>query len=142
MSNPTQQCPSAWRKYHDTGNNIRVCGRANNTAGSCSSVSLSMTSTGRLYGGVCGRVIGYQYGSPDAFRKHTRNDNINFDGINITYIIIIIEHNVTTSGAMLLVGVRIHNNLVAHVQQPHKAYFHHSLEKDITVNQEIQQTTI
>ena len=84
MSDPSQQCPSAWRKYYGTGN-IRICGRANNTAGSCSSVSLSMISTGRLYSGVCGRVIGYQLGSPDAFRKHAGNDSINFDGVNITY---------------------------------------------------------
>ena len=84
MSNPLQQCPSAWREYYGAGN-IRVCGRPNNTAGSCSSLSLSMTSTGRLYSRVCGRVIGYQFGSPDAFRKYARIDNITFDGVNITY---------------------------------------------------------
>ena len=85
MSDTSQQCPSAWNEYNNRTSNIRVCGRANNTEGSCSSISLSMTSIGRLYSRVCGRVIGYQIGSPDAFSKYAENDDINFDGINITY---------------------------------------------------------
>ena len=83
MSNPSQQCPSAWRGYHDSTSNIRVCGRANITGENCSSLSLSMI--GRLYSRVCGRVIGYQVTSPDAFTKYAGDDNIPFDGVNITH---------------------------------------------------------
>ena len=61
---------------------ILVCGREFNTGGSCSSVSFCME--GRPYSRVCGRVIGYQFGSPDGFRKITAN-GINIEGINITY---------------------------------------------------------
>ena len=85
MSDPSQQCPSAWREYYDLTSNIRVCGRANITGENCSFVSLSTTSIGRLYSRVCGRVIGYQVTSPDAFGKHAGDDNIPFDGVNITY---------------------------------------------------------
>jgi hypothetical protein len=34
---------------------------------------------------VCGRVIGYQFGTPDAFLQFANNDNIDFDGVNITH---------------------------------------------------------
>jgi dynein heavy chain len=85
MSDPSQQCPTAWREYYNDTSNIRVCGRAISTEGSCSSVSLSMTSIGRLYSKVCGRVVGYQFVTPDAFTKYAGNDDIPFDGVNITY---------------------------------------------------------
>ena len=81
MSDSSQQCPSTWREY-GTGN-IRVCGRANRIVGSCSSISFR-TIAGP-YSRVCGRVIGYQVASPDGFGKYIGNDNINFDGINITH---------------------------------------------------------
>ena len=81
MSDCSQWCPSAWREY-GTGN-IRVCGRANSTVGSCSPVSFS--TIGGPYSRVCGRVIDYQVGSTDGFRKWAGNDNITFDGINITH---------------------------------------------------------
>ena len=54
MSNPSQQCPSAWREV--TMHGIRVCARATSTEGS-------------WYSKVCGRVIGYQFGSPSAFEN-------------------------------------------------------------------------
>ena len=81
MSDCSQWCPSAWREY-GTGN-IRVCGRANSTVGSCSPVSFS--TIGGPYSRVCGRVIGYQVGSPDGFRKLRKIDNVKFDGINIIH---------------------------------------------------------
>ena len=82
MSNA--QCPSAWREYDSTDSgNITACGRASSTTGSCSSVSFSMP--GGLHSRMCGRVIGYQFATPDGFRKFAENDSIPFDGINITY---------------------------------------------------------
>ena len=75
MSDPSQQCPSAWREYNTLG--VRVCGRPTTSSGSCASVNYI---TYQQYSRVCGRVIGYQYRAPDAFRP----TQIEFDGINIT----------------------------------------------------------
>ena len=80
MTDPSQKCPPTWREY--SSNNIKVCGRVVNTEGSCSSTSFPMTSG--PYNRVCGRVIGYQVASPDAFRPIVDN-GIDLDGINITH---------------------------------------------------------
>ena len=62
MSDPSQQCPSAWREYNTNG--VRACGRPTTSSGSCPA---TFYTTSRQYSRVCGRAIGYQYGSPDAF---------------------------------------------------------------------------
>ena len=80
MSDPSQQCPPAWREYNYT--QFRTCGRPVSTTGSRSSKSYS---TNRQYSKVCGRVIGIQVASPDAFHA---NQGINYgyvDGVSITY---------------------------------------------------------
>ena len=79
MSDPSQQCPPAWREYSNNG--MRACGRPNSNTGSCSAI---VTLTHIQYSRICGRVIGFQYGTPDAFRRFGLR-YINFDGINITY---------------------------------------------------------
>ena len=80
MSDPTQQCPSAWREYNTGG--VRVCGRPSTNGGSCPATTYP---TSFQYGRVCGRVIGYQHGSPDAF-YHRGNINQQYtDGISITH---------------------------------------------------------
>ena len=61
MSDPSQQCPSAWREYNSNG--VRACRRPT-SSGSCPA---TFYSTSRQYNRVCGRAIGYQFGSPDAF---------------------------------------------------------------------------
>ena len=84
MSDPSQQCPSAWREYNTSG--VRACGRPYSTEGSCSSSTYATDSI--QYSRVCGQVIGYQVASPDAFNiqpNSTRN-NINMDGIIITQL--------------------------------------------------------
>ena len=63
MSDPPQQCPSAWREYNTSG--VRACGRPATSEGSCS--SLPIPSYQSKYSRVCGRAIGYQIGSTDAF---------------------------------------------------------------------------
>ena len=63
MSDPSQQCPSAWREYNASG--VRACGRPVTSDGSCSGAASSVAH--RQYSRVCGRAIGYQFGSPDAF---------------------------------------------------------------------------
>ena len=79
MSDPTQQCPSAWREYNTGG--VRACGRPNIGA-SCPATTYSIEFQFRR---VCGRVVGYQSGSPDGFRSASSNTNQMYvDGISIT----------------------------------------------------------
>ena len=62
MSSSSQQCPSAWREFNTSG--VRGCRRPETSSGSCHA---TFYPTSRQYSRVCGRVIGYQIGSPDAF---------------------------------------------------------------------------
>ena len=83
MSHPTAQCPHPWRELDSP---IRTCRRQFNT--SISSVNYS--SYGIPYSTVCGRIIAYQFGSPEAFsgyiyQNQTTIDKPYVDGISITY---------------------------------------------------------
>ena len=83
MSDSFQQCPSSLSLYNITGGVI-ACGRPGSSSESCPAVSYT---TNRRYSKVCGRVIGYQYGSPDAFSSYDPNLNETYmDGISITHI--------------------------------------------------------
>ena len=59
MTDPSEQCPPGFRLYEKNG--VRACGRY--TKG-C--VSVTYPSHDISYSQVCGRVIGYQQGTPDA----------------------------------------------------------------------------
>ena len=63
MSDPSQQCPPAWREYNTSG--IRACGRPVSSSGI--SYPATLYPTNKQYSRVCGRVIGYQVGTPDGF---------------------------------------------------------------------------
>ena len=84
MSDSSHQCPFPWQFSNSSG--VRTCQRPSSPDASCSS---KYCSTGRGYGRVCGRVIGYQYRSPDAFRRinvdNPNIDNAYIDGVSITY---------------------------------------------------------
>ena len=83
MSDPSQRCPSAWREYNSSG--VRACRRPDTTTGSCPG---TVYVTGRQYNRVCGRVIGYQIGSPDAFGHAARSrtiDSYYVYGVSITH---------------------------------------------------------
>ena len=87
VSDPSHLCPSPWREI--TSDGIRVCGQPSSGEGSCHSVFYPVNSQ---YSKVCGRVIGYQFGSPDAFinvvTAASRNLTIDeqyLDGISITH---------------------------------------------------------
>ena len=81
MSDPSQQCPSAWQEITTP---FRVCRRASistevaNTAG-CDGVTYSTGSD--QYNQVCGRIIGYQSGIPYAFDPFAGNSSI--DGVYV-----------------------------------------------------------
>ena len=88
MSNPSQSCPGSWREYNTNG--VRACGRsAAQESGGCSSVWYH--SYRGQYSKICGRVIGYQVMTPDAFTaisSTTRSSNLNnayVDGVSVTY---------------------------------------------------------
>ena len=80
MSDPSQQCPSVWQEITTP---FRVCGRRS-TRASCEGVTYSTGS--EQYDQVCGRIIGYQIGSPDTFtgRDHSI-DSYYMDGISTTH---------------------------------------------------------
>ena len=82
MSDPSQQCPSAWMEYNTSG--IRACGISSTSSGSCPGIGYA---TGRQYSRVCGRVIGYQLGSTDAFGFQTirQLDTYYVFGVSITH---------------------------------------------------------
>ena len=76
MSDPSQQCPTdfSYRLYDESG--VRACGRQTSSVGGCNSVTFSTYDIS--YSQVCGRVLGYQYGSTDAISDYneTRNRSI------------------------------------------------------------------
>ena len=61
MTDSTQNCPPGFRLYQSGG--VRACGRATSNGGSCTSVQFP--SNGISYSQVCGRVVGYEYATPD-----------------------------------------------------------------------------
>ena len=85
MNNSSQQCPSAWREYNNITDGIRACGRPEISNGSCPA---TFYATSRQYSRVCGRAIGYQYGTPDAFGLHAAGhmiDSYYVYGVSVTH---------------------------------------------------------
>ena len=81
MSDPSQQCPHGWREIDSP---IRTCRRQFNT----SINSVNYSSHGIPYSRVCGRIIAYQYGTPEAFGDYQNPstlDDAYVDGISVTY---------------------------------------------------------
>ena len=79
MTDATVNCPPGFRLYQSRG--VRACGRPVTNSGSC--VSVQFPSNGISYSQICGRVTGYQYGSPDALHNE---DNGHRNKINSSYI--------------------------------------------------------
>lgn len=86
MRNTSQDCPNEWVTAFDNGK--RFCKRISVNGPSCGSVLFS--TTGLKYSQVCGRVIGYQYGSTEAFDQYIAHpssstiDTPYIDGVVIT----------------------------------------------------------
>ena len=80
MSDPSQQCPSVWQEITTPH---RTCGRRS-TSASCEGLTYSTGS--EQYDQVCGRIVGYQSGTPDAFRTSSQSiDSYYLDGVSLTY---------------------------------------------------------
>ena len=83
MADPLQQCPASWRLY--SANGVRACGRPVTlaTTGGCYSQNYT---TQFSYQKVCGRIIGYQVGSPNVFHGQQLTLNQPYvDGVSVTY---------------------------------------------------------
>ena len=76
MSNASQQCPSAWMEFNHSG--VRGCGRSDDC-------SANLYPVASQYSRVCGRLIGYQAGSPDGFIADQTIDAAYMDGVSITH---------------------------------------------------------
>ena len=84
MSDPTQTCPPAWELIATPR---RSCARPS-SAGRQSCYSAMFPTQGIQYSQVCGRIIGYQVGQPEAFfgsRIETSISGRYVDGVSLTY---------------------------------------------------------
>ena len=79
MTDPSEQCPSGFRLYSESG--VRACGRPTLARG-CP-VSVRFPTHGVPFSEVCGRVTGYQYYAPDAIDGSISNQYV--DGVSLTY---------------------------------------------------------
>uniref|UniRef100_A0A1X7UA35 Fibrinogen C-terminal domain-containing protein n=1 Tax=Amphimedon queenslandica TaxID=400682 RepID=A0A1X7UA35_AMPQE len=61
MADSTMKCPSGFRLYQSGG--VRACGRPVSNGISC--ISVQFPSNGIRYSQICGRVVGYQFGTTD-----------------------------------------------------------------------------
>ena len=81
MSDSTENCPPGFRLYDENG--VRACGRPESSpVDYCQSVKFPSYSIS--YSQVCGRVTGYQYGSPDGIDPNRESGEIN--NLNGAYI--------------------------------------------------------
>ena len=83
MSDPTQTCPPAWELIATPR---RSCARPSN-ASFHSCYSAMFPTQGIQYSQVCGRIVGYQFGQPQAF-INSGGDTIDeryVDGVSLTY---------------------------------------------------------
>ena len=82
MTREKENCPTGFREVTSSGK--RMCG---GRGGGC--VSTSFSSHGFEYSRVCGRIIGYQFGRPEAFQSYQTYqlsiDSHFLDGIVLTY---------------------------------------------------------
>ena len=83
MTDPHQTCPRGFKQINSPK---RSCGR-NLPSGGCNSATFSVE--GFNYRKVCGRIIGYQFGSPSGFftPRHSGNsiDGPYLEGVSITH---------------------------------------------------------
>ena len=80
MADPSQQCPSVWREITTPH---RVCEkRSNSSTPTCEGVNYTTGSV--QYDQVCGRIIGYQLGTPYAFSGRSIDSPYVF-GVSVTH---------------------------------------------------------
>ena len=82
MSEASSQCPGTWNLIESP---VRGC-RSGLRSNACASASFS---TGGSYNHVCGRILGYQQGTNDAFQPlsytNTSIEQVYLDGLSLTH---------------------------------------------------------
>ena len=78
MTDTDEKCPDGFKLYEING--VRACGRY-----STGCTSTTFPSDGISYSEVCGKVIGYQYGSPDGAYASVIINGVYLDGISLTH---------------------------------------------------------
>ncbi len=86
MTDPNQNCPAGLRLETRTTSPLRTCGRM--VGERCTSTTYS--TYGVEYSKVCGRIIAYQYSTPDAFHPYFHNRTLSIDdgyvdGVSLTH---------------------------------------------------------
>ena len=81
MTDPNQQCPNGFKLINRTEPPLHTCGRPESYI-RCVSTIFPMH--GIQYSRVCGRIIGYQIGSPEGFSGPTTDDQY-LAGISLTH---------------------------------------------------------
>ena len=87
MTDPNQNCPAGFRLVNRTSAPLRTCGRP----GPVGCVSTTFQTYGVEYSHVCGRVIGYQDRTPDAFAPYADSsggmtiDSYYVNGVSFTH---------------------------------------------------------
>jgi len=84
MTDPTQQCPSAWTLQTRSSEPRRLCGRNSSFRG-CDSVTYS--TFGINYSKVCGRMTAYENYTTDAFQNSGSQtiEGYFVDGVTLTH---------------------------------------------------------
>ena len=80
MTDPNQNCPDGFRLVSRTTPPLRTCGRP---GPGC--VSITYPTYEMEYSWICGRVIGYQDKSPEAFENRVSINNAYVDGVSLTH---------------------------------------------------------
>ena len=83
MTDPSDSCPSGLNEA--TINSVRFCAMNIPGAG-CSSATISTYDV--QYSHVCGKIIGYQDGTPDAFSNYRFNPSLTIDDVYVDGIIL------------------------------------------------------
>ena len=82
MTRPNENCPAGFRKVTISGKTM--CGGQSSRC-----ISTNFSSHGLQYSRVCGKIIGYSFGTPDAFQRYITSGgsiDTNFvDGIVLTH---------------------------------------------------------
>ena len=119
MTNSSHQCPPGTRLKTYMYQSKRLCGKGITSIG-CSSTIFS--AHGIKYDQVCGKIVAYQYSSPDAFfstlNSHLTIDQNYVDGISLTHGRNPRKHIWTFAAALDEVGT--HPNCNCHCTNVHK----------------------
>ena len=80
MTDPTQDCPNGFRLMQRSQPPLRTCGRPSDRC-----VSTTFPVHGITYSRVCGKIISYQLGSPEAFHLGKSIDESYVAGVSLTH---------------------------------------------------------